>query len=138
MTTKLEGSCLCGEVRYAVEGDILNLWHCHCQRCQKASGTGHASNIIMNNASYSVQSGEDKIRTYKVADAKVFANVFCSDCGGRVPRYSAETEYAVVPAGSLNNDVDIKADARIFLSSARSWSCHGDDVPAFDRYPPRD
>lgn len=138
MTTTLKGSCLCGDVRYEVKGDILNLWHCHCERCRKASGTGHATNLIMNNASYRVVSGENLIRSYKVADAKVFANVFCSSCGGRVPRFSADSGYAVLPAGSLDDALEIDADARIFRGSATSWSCHGDAVPAFDAYPPRD
>ncbi len=45
-TSSLTGSCLCGEVRYTATGEESRFYHCHCKRCRKASGTGHASNLF--------------------------------------------------------------------------------------------
>jgi len=42
----LTGSCLCGSVMYKVSGDCEMFNHCHCSRCRKATGTGHASNLL--------------------------------------------------------------------------------------------
>ena len=39
----LRGSCLCGAVTYQVQGPFLRFAHCHCPRCCKATGTGHAT-----------------------------------------------------------------------------------------------
>lgn len=47
MTTTLMGSCLCGSVEYEVTGEAQRFYHCHCQRCRKATGKGHASNLLM-------------------------------------------------------------------------------------------
>ena len=32
------GSCLCGEIRYEIHGEIGEIIQCHCQRCRKANG----------------------------------------------------------------------------------------------------
>ena len=46
-TKTLTGSCLCGSVRYTVQGEPQRAFHCHCSRCRKATGTGHASNLFV-------------------------------------------------------------------------------------------
>jgi hypothetical protein len=45
-TKSLTGSCLCRSVRYTVQGEPQRAFHCHCSRCRKATGTGHASNLF--------------------------------------------------------------------------------------------
>src|SRR5262249_14289202 len=40
------GSCLCGAVGYAVEGDPLRCVNCHCSRCRKARAAAFASNLF--------------------------------------------------------------------------------------------
>ena len=133
----LKGSCLCGEVEYEVHGTQTDFWHCHCKRCRKATGTGHASNLIFAPAEVRFTRGEDNIARFKVPDARFFTNVFRTNCGSRLPNHSIERGFAVVPAGSLDSDPDVKAGGRIFKGSATSWSCGSDDMPEFEEYAPR-
>lgn len=129
------GSCLCGSVQYEISGEPQRFNHCHCLRCRKASGTGHASNLLVKAGSIKWIKGEELIRAYKVPEAKRFTNCFCHVCGGRVPRYVKETEMIAIPAGSLDSDPMIHPQARIFWDSRASWSCHGDDIPVHSEYP---
>ncbi|MEZ5652619.1 MAG: GFA family protein [Burkholderiaceae bacterium] len=132
MTTKtLTGSCLCGGVRYTVHGEPRQLYHCHCSRCRKATGTGHVSNLVVA-GTLTWDAGENLIRRYKVPEAERFTNVFCVECGGRVPRLSPQGDSVNIPAGSLDTDPGVSAGARLFMGSRASWSCHGDSVPAYD------
>jgi hypothetical protein len=39
------GSCLCGAVRFEVEGDFQQFYLCHCGRCRNDSGSAHAANL---------------------------------------------------------------------------------------------
>lgn len=39
----LEGSCLCGAVRYQVDGPPKRVAHCHCTLCQKHHGAAFGS-----------------------------------------------------------------------------------------------
>ncbi len=132
----LAGSCLCGSVAYELEGDARRFYHCHCERCRKASGAAHASNIIMRLHSIAWTAGEQLTKRYKVPEAERFAVVFCSQCGSPMPRVSPDGDYVVVPAGSLEHDPGIKPQARIFDGSKAPWSCGGDGLPVHETYPP--
>ena len=44
------GSCLCGTVRFKVEGEFDSFYLCHCQHCQKDTGSAHAANLFSSSA----------------------------------------------------------------------------------------
>ena len=134
---RLTGSCLCGSVSYAIEGDSFAFNHCHCERCRKATGSGHASNILMKPSAVEWTAGKDQLMRYKVPDAQRFASVFCRNCGSQMPRIAEDKSLAVVPAGTLDSDPGIMPERRIFRASAAGWSCMDDELPSFDRYPPK-
>ena len=133
----LSGSCLCGSVAYELKGNARRFYHCHCERCRKATGGAHASNIILRLHSISWTAGESLTRRYKVPEAERFAVVFCTECGSPLPRVSPDGQVVVVPAGSLDHEPAIEPQARIFSASRASWSCDGDEIPAHDTYPPQ-
>lgn len=132
----LSGSCLCGSVAYEISGESLHFYHCHCQRCRKASGTGHASNIIMRPTSVTWTAGEQLLTYYKVPEAKRFATVFCNNCGSLMPRVAPDLSVAVIPAGTLDTDPGVRPEARIFQNSKADWSCEAGDLPLHETYPP--
>lgn len=133
--TEYSGSCLCGAVAYSIIGDAKRFYHCHCSRCRKATGTGHASNVIVGFESVEWARGEDLVHSYKVPEAERFGTFFCKVCGSPLPRVSQERGIAVIPAGSLDMAPDIDPMARIFCDSRTAWSCAGDDVPNWPQYP---
>jgi hypothetical protein len=133
----LRGGCLCGTVKYEVAGEAKRFYHCHCSRCRKATGTGHASNLFLQPAALKWLSGEQHIRAFRVPEAKRFTNQFCGICGGRLPRQPAGTDTVVLPAGSLDEEAPIRPQARIFTDARASWSCSGDEVPTYPASPPQ-
>ena len=132
---EFSGSCLCGEVGYRIVGEVKAFFHCHCGRCRKASGTGHASNVILGDVAHEWTRGEALLRRFHVPGAKRFHTVFCGACGSPMPRIAPERGAAVIPAGSLDSSPAIEPTGRIFKDSRTSWSCHDDGLPAWDQYP---
>jgi hypothetical protein len=130
----LSGSCLCGAVRYTVSGEAQRFYHCHCSRCRKASGTGHASNLFVQ-GSLTWNSGEELVRTFKLPEAARFANSFCEVCGSRMPRFIEKLGMVFIPAGSLEDEPDMRSQARIFHDSRAQWSCDEAALPGFEQYP---
>jgi hypothetical protein len=130
------GSCLCGAVQYAVSGEAVRFYHCHCQRCRKATGTAHASNLVMRpESSLRWTKGEDVLRRYKVPEAKRFYNLFCQQCGSPMPRPVPELDAVIIPAGTLDTEPAMPPNGRIFWGSRASWSCPDGGLPVFAEYP---
>jgi len=130
-----KGSCLCGSVKYELHGEPIKFYHCHCQRCRKATGTGHASNIMIKPEAFEWVSGEELLKRYKVPEAERFYTHFCSQCGSAMPRNVPELGMIVIPAGSLDQELDMKPQARIFWDSRAEWSCAGDELAVHAEYP---
>jgi hypothetical protein len=132
---ELTGSCLCGAIRYQVSGEAVRFYHCHCSRCRKATGAGHASNLLVTPAdSIRWLAGADLIASYRLPEAKRFRNCFCTRCGGPVPRVIPELDGVLIPAGTLDCAPPFPPQARIFHASRVDWSC-SDDLPVYPEYP---
>ena len=133
----LKGGCLCGAVQYEVAGEAKRFYHCHCSRCRKATGTGHASNIFLQPAILRWLAGQEHVRSFKVPEAKRFTNQFCEICGGRLPRQLTDSDIVLVPAGSLDAEPPIRPQAHIFAGSRANWSCTIGELPVYPEYEPR-
>lgn len=127
----LNGSCLCGAVRYRVRAPFVRFAWCHCSRCRKATGGGHSTNLVVQPANLEWVEGQDQVARFDLPSAKSFGKSFCRACGAPVPRLSRDGQRAIVPAGSLDDAPSIKPTARGFWESRAPWSCAGDDLPRF-------
>jgi hypothetical protein len=131
----LKGSCICGAVSYEITGEPFGFYHCHCGRCRKASGTGHASNILLKPATASWTSGEELLKSYAVPEAQRFRTQFCGTCGSPLPKIAHDHSLAVIPAGSLDTEPPLAPTDRIMWDSRTDWSCETGDLPAWAEYP---
>jgi hypothetical protein len=131
---KLTGSCLCGAVHYTVSGEPERFYHCHCQRCRKVTGTGHASNLFVK-GTLNWDKGEELVKYFKLPEAERFGNAFCETCGSRMPKAVPAMGFVMIPAGSLNDDPNFLPQARIFTNSRASWSCDSSEIATFTEYP---
>lgn len=133
----IRGSCLCGDVAYAIDGEPLRFMYCHCSRCRLARGAAHASNLFYAADRFRWTRGADEVVDYALPDARYFAVAFCRHCGSALPRVSAERGVVVVPAGSLDTDPGLRAQAHIHVASRAAWDRIGaDGIPRFDALPP--
>jgi hypothetical protein len=123
-------------VRYEATGEPRRFLHCHCSRCRKATGTGHASNLFIQPGTLRWLSGEQNIRSFKPREAQRFTNSFCEVCGSRLPRQATGSDMVMIPAGSLDDEPPIRPQARIFDGSRAAWSCAGDNLPVYTEFPP--
>ena len=136
MTETQTGSCLCKAVTYRVEGELKAFYLCHCSRCRKITGTAHASNVFVGNASFTWLTGEDMVRTYALPETR-FGKAFCATCGSALPRVSSDGSRVTLPAGSLDTEPSIRPVAHICLSSLAGWDHDLEDVPGIDGMPTR-
>ncbi|MBS3649125.1 GFA family protein [Pseudaminobacter sp. 19-2017] len=120
------GGCLCGAVRYEVEGEPLRVGLCHCADCRKESGSSFVTFAVWPTSSFR-----------STGDLKTFdGRGFCSECGSRLFNPGAkETEIRV---GSLDDaPAGLKPEYEIWVIRRETW-LHPMPVPQYsgDRFPP--
>jgi hypothetical protein len=123
------GSCLCGAVGFTVEGEVKRCTNCHCGRCRKARAAAHASNLFVGEDGLRFTRGAERLVQYKVPGARYYTQVFCRDCGGKLPRLDSERKLAVVPMGSLDDDPGARPTAHIYVGSKAPWYEIPDALP---------
>jgi hypothetical protein len=134
MTNRYTGSCLCGQVRFEIDGELERFYLCHCEYCRKDTGSAHAANLFSASATLQWLAGEDKVEQFNLPSTR-HSRSFCSTCGSALPNVQMNGKLLVVPAGSLNGRIPIKPDAHIFVSSRAAWDDALEKLPTFDGFP---
>ena len=129
-----QGSCLCNQVRFTLEGEFKNFFFCHCHYCQKGTGSAHASNLFASPAWVTWLSGEELIKTFNLPDTR-HVRSFCSHCGSPVPTVMKEGRMVLVPAGCLDEPVETAPTAHLFMASRANWEDGITVAPKLDGYP---
>lgn len=129
------GSCLCGEVKYEIRPPYTWFQYCHCSRCRKRSGTAHAANILIPAGQLTWTTGENSLARYELPQAKSFGTCFCKVCGSQLPRVTRNGKWAIVPAGTLDDDPGIRPERNIYWDSRGNWYLQVAELPFFGEGP---
>lgn len=135
MTEHAQGSCLCGEVRYEITGNLGIFQYCHCSRCRKFTGSAHSANLLVAPEQFRWLAGDDLVGTYSPENTKHFATAFCKQCGSSLPWYAKTGKAVVIPAGTLDTSPDIKPSQNIFCASQAQWYQETSVLPKYDELP---
>ncbi len=134
------GGCLCGAVRYRVDGPMKQVIACHCGMCRRQT-----SHLLAFTAAWRDQTtieGTDALAWYRSGDHS--RRGFCGHCGSALFFETDGAEKISIAVGSLDDDsgfrlvahlhVDDKGGYYGIADDAARWPQGGDDVPM----PPRD
>ena len=131
----VSGSCLCGTVKFQFTGPVKVFQYCHCSRCRKVTGAAHGANIIVDPEQFNWQSGETSVGRYELPDAKHFATSFCKTCGSSLPWITQSGKAVVIPAGTLDDDPEVRPMHNIFYASKAPWYTAVDELVKYDGLP---
>lgn len=131
----IEGTCLCGTVKYQITGEIVGFQYCHCSRCRKFTGSAHAANVFTPLDGMEWVRGEDSVGRFSLDATPSFSTAFCTTCGSSLPTKSTQWGIWVIPAGLLDQDPGVTPKRSIFWDSRAPWYCHVSDLPHFAEMP---
>ena len=134
---KLQGGCLCGAIRYSINGKPRFVSQCCCRDCQRATGTGHTTIIGILRSELSVH-GTPATYTSRGESGGEVTRHFCGSCGGRL--YTSGTlpgAVVMVQAGSLDDPNRISPESVIYYKDALKWDHFDPQLPRFERLPQR-
>jgi hypothetical protein len=122
----LEGSCLCGGVRFAIDGEFEPRSYCHCTSCKRLSGGAATANARVRSDAVRITAGEDLLRTYTPEGGS--AKTFCSKCGSNLFGGGwPEREYSSVRLPAIDTPFEGRPTRHIFTRSVASWETLPDD-----------
>lgn len=130
----IQGSCLCGTLRYELDGPFTTMVNCHCSMCRKHHGAPFATVVEAPLTGFRWLVGEGVLRYYESSPG--VQRPFCSACGSVAPRVLAEAGHVVVPAGTLEAVPGIRPQAHLFVESKASWHSISDSLPQHAAYAP--
>ncbi|ORY07673.1 Mss4-like protein [Clohesyomyces aquaticus] len=136
MTTQ-EGGCMCGNVRYSVEGEPVMKALCHCADCRKITGSTYSTNGIYKEDGFKVLSG--KTKTYaKAADGgNTITSHFCPDCGSTMWR-EGKTFEGLKIVGTLDDPKaleGLKPSVELYAPTRPQWVSAVSDAQQVDGMP---
>jgi hypothetical protein len=131
----ITGSCLCGAVHYEIMPPFLGFVYCHCERCRKATGSAHASNIFMKPEQFRWITGKENVTMFFHPDAENYPRAFCKTCGAPMPRFARDGVRWMVPAGGLEQDPGVRPTDNIFWSLHAPWYVPSENLPKHEARP---
>lgn len=122
------GSCHCGAVVYEVPKAFSDAKFCHCQTCQKLTGTAFASVAMVKAEDFKLQQGEEQLGTYESVPGKF--RYYCKTCFSPMfVKLKARPEEVRIRLGSLDFAPEVTVSGHIWVSQKASWYTINDELP---------
>jgi hypothetical protein len=111
----IPGGCACGDVKYEIRGAPIELVHCDCASCRRASGGEPVTLLLVDRQDFKWLRGQNRVVTARVtlknrgaedeesSDANEFTST-CRRCGSDLPRVHQYLPVVLVPTTSLDGD----------------------------------
>lgn len=120
---KIDGSCHCGQISYEAEIDPEEVYVCHCDDCQKITGSAFRWAVSVAAGDFKLLAGQPK--TYvKIAEsgAKSY-QLFCPECAS--PIYSTSNGVGVkrinLRVGTARQRNELSPKSQYWCCSALGW-----------------
>lgn len=128
----LRGSCLCGRVRYRIDGPLFDVLNCHCSMCRKYHGAAFKTRARVHAADLSLSPGAGAIRYYESSPGE--HKGFCGTCGSPIlTRFDHEPGTVNISLGTLDDDPGVTPERHIFVGSKAPWHSITDTLPQHQR-----
>ncbi len=121
MTEVIYGGCACGAVRYEVRAEIEFSFNCHCRKCQRATGGGHASAFAVPKIEFKYSGTIKEFASPSDNGAITYAG-FCPQCGSpmtsRTERFSNRI---YIHAATMDEPSNFAPAFVVFSDAAQPW-----------------
>lgn len=122
---RVRGGCTCGAVRYETSREFAFSFQCHCRKCQKATGTGHAPAFAVEKAETEL-TGPVKYYGHMSDSGAATKTGFCPECGSPILSMTERfPDRFYFLAATLDDPSIFKPEFAVFSEQAAVW----DPVP---------
>jgi hypothetical protein len=114
------GRCLCGAVRYEIDGPLRDVSVCHCVECRRWHGSPAGYTSAPNEALR--LTSEESLRWIDSPESTAGARRgFCGDCGSSLFWDAPERDTISIAAGTLDPPTGLKTVSHIYTADASDY-----------------
>ena len=135
MAEQLSGQCMCGAVRYVIDGPARDVWNCHCVRCRRWTGHFTAATSCQRNHFRLIT--DDSLEWYHPEEWPDVAYGFCQRCGSSlfwkavaVPPGARQDKLSTIEiwAGTLDPPTGLSTELAIYADDASDYHTLDADI----------
>jgi hypothetical protein len=134
---KVTGSCHCGSIEFEANVDAEKILICHCNDCQKLSGTSFRTVAMseVNGLTYIKGRAKEYIKTAESGNRR--AQGFCGHCGSSLyaTNESPIDRIYGIRIGVLDQRHSLKPSSQIWCNASVKWLNQLNSIPTFDTVP---
>ena len=109
------GGCRCGEIRYEISSEPLDVIHCHCGTCRWSATAPYLTWMALPVDAWVLNQGE--LRTFRSSDKG--ERSFCPTCGCQVLfQFDGVDDQVFVTAGSLDDPEAVVPNSHTFVGDS--------------------
>jgi len=123
-----EGGCLCGQVRYRLEGEIGgDVAHCHCSICRRAAGSPAVTWLTLPKRNFTLTAGTPSVYRSSPHGERAF----CASCGSPISFWSRERPDEIdVTVATLDHPERVAPKRHVWASARLPWLVLDPDLPS--------
>lgn len=127
----VEGSCLCGAVRFLIDGATSGIVECACSMCRKAAGGASGAFLVARRGDVRWL-GEDALAHYRSSPGLVRS--FCQHCGTAMTGANLveADDTIILAANALDDDLPPSVIAVEHCASQARWHDNAEKAPHYD------
>lgn len=130
-------SCACGKLQISCEGDPLRISMCHCDDCQRRTGSPFSIAAFFPRDCVTVLRGSAKTFVRDSLSGKPVAFHFCPDCGSTLFWEASRMPDRIgVAVGAFADPSFPRPEQSVWTKDKHLWLDLPEDVRTYDLMPP--
>lgn len=130
----IKGSCLCGGIKFEIDGEVTMSRYCHCENCRKFSGTAQAAWGLAQSAQFVQTKGDATVSKFDAGSGSLRS--FCANCGAPL-WFEPKTMPAFmgIALGAIDEGDVSAPQAHLWVQSSPAWEIIEGDLPRHQTTP---
>ena len=124
-----QGGCLCGAVRYRIEGEPSGSGICHCSTCRRAASAPTLPFVVFAADRFAFTRGEP----VEFRSSPRVVRSFCGRCGSPLTHRSDDKSDSIdVMTCTLDDPEAFPPGFHVWVSHKLAWEHATDELPAYE------
>lgn len=132
--TEISGSCLCGQVKFSGDVDILAVANCHCDDCRKATGAVYGTLLFAKEKTLTIE-GETHSFDHTADSGNTLTKINCAKCGSPMFTSNSSRPGIGIRAGVIDQNDLIQPSRYVYGDRAIATTPIDETLESFPEMP---